>query len=154
MARAQSQFLRIYDAAGVTYQRWQSFYANDAVLLSGQRWSYVPFTADGITAGNSGDESSIAITAPATGEVCDAFELALFHGRLAELTIYQFDALAGTTAPVSSQVVVGSFTGQVVGGSGSLTSLTIQLGSAISPVGSQVPPRSYTTGIIGVGCRL
>ncbi len=27
--RAQSQYLRIYDAGGTTYQRWQSYYANE-----------------------------------------------------------------------------------------------------------------------------
>lgn len=154
MARAQSQFLRIFDPGGTTYHRWQSYYTNKAVALDSHYWAYMPFVADGITAGSSGDETSISIEAPATAEVIEAFEKALFYGRLAELRIYAFNALVDNTTPDPSQVLTASFTGQVIGGSGNLITLTLQLGSAISPVGSQVPPRVFTTGIIGVGCRL
>lgn len=151
--RAQSQYLRIYDAGGTTYERWQSYYANAAVTWSSAAWIYVPFIADGITAGNSGVEGSVSVTAPATGLVVDAFLAAIRDGRLVELSIYQFDSVAGNNTPQAGQELVASFTGQVVGGSGGLTSLTLQLGSALSPVGAQVPPRKLTVAIMGQGIR-
>jgi hypothetical protein len=154
MARAQSQFLRIYDTAGVTYQRWQSYYANTTVSWSSASWSYVPFIADGFTAGISGDEANVSISAPATSLVMGAFENAIRNGYLAELSIYQFDTLLGNSTPQAGQTLVGSYTGQVVGGSAGLTSITLQLGSALSPVGAQIPPRTFTTAIMGKGCRL
>jgi hypothetical protein len=52
------------------------------------------------------------------------------------------------------QVLEASFLGQVTGATATLTRMTIQLGSALDPVGYQVPPRSLTTLMIGVGCRL
>lgn len=103
--RAQSQYLRIYDAGGTTYERWQSYYANAAVTWSSAAWIYVPFIADGITAGNSGVEGSVSVTAPATGLVVDAFLAAIRDGRLVELSIYQFDSIAGNTAPDRKSVV-------------------------------------------------
>jgi hypothetical protein len=154
MARAQSQFMRIYDATGVTYQRWQSYYSGSTVSWASLQWDYVPFIADGITAGISGDESDITVTAPATTLVMQAFEGAINKGRLVDLSIYQFDTVQGNNAPQSGQLLVAGFTGQVVGGSGGLTSMSIQLGSALSPVGAQIPPRKFTTGIMGKGCRL
>lgn len=154
MARAQSQYLRIYDTGGTTYQRWQSYYANTSVTWDSADWLYVPFIADGLTAGISGDETSISVTAPATTIVMDAFELALKLGRLVDLSIYQFDASTNNTTPQASQTLVAQFTGQVVGGSGGLTSIAIQLGNALSPVGAQIPPRKFTTSMIGKGAKL
>lgn len=151
--RAQSQYLRIYDSGGTTYQRWQSYYANTSVTWSGAKWLYVPFMADGITAGISGDESSVAVTAAATSMVLDAFETAIREGRLVDLSIYQFDSLVDNDAPQAAQELVAAYTGQVVGGGGSLTSLTLQLGSALAPVGAQIPPRKFTTAIMGQGVR-
>lgn len=154
MARAQAQYLRIYDVAGVTYQRWQSYYADTSVTWASAEWLYVPFIADGLTAGSSGDETSINVTAPASTIVISAFEQAITAGRLVDLSIYQFDATVNNNTPQAIQSLVAEFTGQVVGGSGSLTSLTIQLGSALSPVGAQIPPRKFTTSMMGKGAKL
>jgi hypothetical protein len=151
--RAQSQYLRIYDAGGTTYSRWQSYYANDSVTWAGAQWLYVPFIADGITAGISGDESNVTVTAAATSMVLTAFETAMREGRLVDLSIYQFDMQEGNDSPQAAQELVAAYVGQVVGGRSTLTSLTLQLGSALSPVGAQVPPRKFTTAIMGQGVR-
>lgn len=153
MARAQSQYLRIYDAGGTTYQRWQSYYANTSVSWQGSAWLYVPFIADGFTAGVSGDETNISITAPATSLVVPAFEAAVRNGRLAELAIYSFNSEINNETPQTIQILIGNYTGQVVGATGGLTSLTLQLGSALSPVGAQIPPRRFTAAIMGQGVR-
>ena len=153
MARAQAQYLRIYDES-TTYQRWQSYYANSTVTVGGQPWQYVPFSADGFTEGISGDESNISIQAPAILLVVQAFTEAILQGRLVELSIYQFDSLFGNNAPQANQTLIARYIGQVAGGNGGLTSMTIQLGSAISPIGSQIPPRKFTSAIMGKGARL
>lgn len=154
MARAQAQYLRIFDEAGVTYQRWQSYYVEKTVTFDGAAWNYVAFIADGLVAGVSGDEASINVTAPATSVVVDAFLSALEQAKLVQLSIYQFDTLLGNTTPQAAQQLIGSFTGQIVGGSGGLTSITLTLGDALSPVGAQIPPRRFTTAIMGKGCIL
>jgi hypothetical protein len=154
MARAQAQYMRIYGADGVTYQRWQSYYGNTTVSYDSSSWQYVPFVADGFTAGLSGDEADISVTAPATSVVIDAFESAISSGRLVELSIYQFDPELGNDVPQFGQELVAGYTGQVVGGTAALTTLTLQLGSALSPVGAQIPPRNFTTAIMGKGAVL
>jgi hypothetical protein len=42
----------------------------------------------------------------------------------------------------------------VVGVSGSFTSIEMELGSSLSPVGAQVPPRTFSTQLIGAPCKL
>lgn len=153
MALAQAQYLRIHDAAGATYHRWQNYYLN-AVTWDGQLWQHIPFTAEGLTDGINGEESDISIQAPAGAAVVRAFEQAISAGYMVELLLYQFDTIYGNDMPQSSQVLVGTCVGQVVSGSAALESMTINVGAALSPIGAQIPPRKFTTGIMGQGCRL
>ena len=153
MARGQSQFLRIFSGS-TTYQRWQSYYVNTSVTWESAAWSYQPFDADGITAGEVQSESSISITLPATTNVMEVVLQALNEARLAELRLYEFDTILGNSTPQAEQTLIASYLGEVVGVSGSFTSIQMQLGSSISPVGAQVPPRKFTTKLIGAPCQL
>lgn len=154
MARAQSQYMRIYSITNITYHRFQNYYGQQTVSFDSNNWQYLRFIANGFTAGISGDETNVTITAPATTLVMQAFEPSIAEGRLVDLEIYQFNTLSGNDSPQAGQQLVAAYTGQIVGGSGGLTSMTLQLGSALSPVGAQIPPRKFTTGIMGKGAKL
>jgi hypothetical protein len=153
MARGQSQFLRIFSGS-TTYQRWQSYYVNTSVTWESASWSYQPFDADGITAGEVQSESSISVTLPATTNVMEVVLQALNEARLAELRLYEFDTILGNSTPQAGQTLIASYLGEVVGVSGSFTSIQMQLGSSLSPVGAQVPPRKFTTTLIGAPCQI
>ena len=153
MARAQSQFLRVYGGS-LTYARWQSYYAQRSVQWEGQTWDYMPFFADGITAGQTGDETNLTITMAATATAMDTVYKALARNRLVELRYYQFNTLDGDTDPQEGQTLVASYTGEAVGVTATLTTVTIELGSTLSPVGAQLPPRTFSTRLIGSGCRI
>jgi len=153
MARGQSQYLRIFSGS-TTYQRWQSYYVNTSVTWESAAWSYQPFDADGITAGEVQSESSISVTLPATTNVMEVVLQALNEARLAELRIYEFDTILGNSTPQAGQTLIASYLGEVVGVSGSFTSIQMQLGSSLSPIGAQVPPRKFTTKLIGAPCQL
>ena len=154
MGRAQAQYLRIYDSGGITYARWQSYYAHTTVTWESAAWQYQAFEADGITSGQTGDESGIAVTLPATSVVLDQIAPAVRKARLVELRLYQFNTLLGNTTPQAGQELIAQFTGEIVSASGGFTTITLELGSSLAPVGAQVPPRTLTTRLIGKGCRL
>jgi hypothetical protein len=153
MARGQSQYLRIFSGA-TTYQRWQSYYVNTSVSYGGAVWAYQPFDTDGITAGEVQSESSISVTLPATTNVMEVVLQALNEARLAELQVYEFDTILGNSTPQAGQTLIASYLGEVVGVSGGFTSIQMQLGSSLSPVGAQVPPRTFSTRLIGAPCKL
>ena len=153
MARGQSQYLRIFDNGG-TYQRWQGYYQNATVTMDGQQWAYVGFDVDGFTAGQTGDEGGVSVTLPATAFVIDTVEDALRNARLVELSMYEFDTLDGNNAPQAGQELIASYVGEVVGAGGPFESISLELGSSLSPVGAQVPPRKYTSRLIGVPVKL
>lgn len=146
---AQSQFLRVYTAAGTTLYRWQSYYANQPRQHDGASWAYLPFEASGITGGQTGDESGVTVTLPALPYVADAVHAAIADGHRWELTVYQF-----ITDLEAQQITAATFTGEITGASATLTAISIELGSTLSPVGAQIPPRTLTTRLIGKGCRL
>jgi hypothetical protein len=153
MGRAIAQFMRLFEASGATVERWQSTW-DRSVQWESQVWEYQPFISDGFTDGLTGSETSLNVNAPATTRIAAAFEEAILRGRFAEVRLYQYDTSAGNNEPQAGQVLIGQFTGQVVGGGCRLTNIQINLGSALSPVGAQFPPRKLTTGIMGKGCRL
>jgi hypothetical protein len=153
MARAQSQFLRIFSGS-TTYNRWQSYYVNTSVSYGGAVWAYQSFDADGITAGDVESEASISVTMPATTNVIEAILTALDQARLVELQMYEFDTLLGNSTPQADQTLIATYIGEVVNASGSFTSITMELGSSLAPVGAQVPPRKFNTRLVGAPCKL
>jgi hypothetical protein len=153
MARAQSQYLRIFSGS-TTYQRWQSYYVNTSVTWESATWSYQAFDADGITAGEAQSESSISIRLPAATNVIEVVLQALNEARLAELQFYEFDTILGNSTPQAGQTLIASYLGEVVGVKGGFTEIEMELGSSLAPVGAQVPPRTFSTRLIGAPCKL
>jgi hypothetical protein len=152
-AVAQSQFMRIFTDTIVRY-RWQSFYVNRTVQWDGHPWTYQPFSADGILAGDVSAEGSLAIGMPCTGVTLTALRQALKDGALVEILQYEFDPQLDSGGPPPGQLLIGRYLGEVVGLGGTLTWLDIELGSALSPIGVQIPPRTMTSQLIGVPCQL
>ena len=153
MARAQAQYLRIFSGS-TTYQRWQSYYVNTSVSYDGAVWAYQPFDADGITAGEVQSETSISVRLPATTNAIEVALQALDEARLAELRLYEFDTLLGNSTPQDGQTLSASYLGEVVNVSGTFSSILLELGSSLSPIGAQVPPRLFSTSLIGAPCQL
>ena len=91
---------------------------------------------------------------PATAVVLQALKTALRYGDLVEIRQYEFDRQAATDEPPSGQLLVASYLGEVVGLSSRFTWMEVQLGSALSPIGVQIPPRTMTSQLIGVPCQL
>jgi hypothetical protein len=153
MSRAQAQLFRLYEEIGPTRERWQSYWAT-TITYETHKWDYLPFDASGFVEGDSGSDQSITVTMPATRRVVVASERALAGGWLAELRIFQFDSSIANGGPPAGMTLIGQFNGQVVGGRAKATEFTLQLGSALSPVGATVPPRRLTTAIMGQGAQL
>jgi len=153
MNRIQAARLTLSDGATV-FARWQSFWIDRIVTWDGQAWDYQPFDWEGMLSGQSSVDQ-LSFTVPGTPSMRALVERALAGVWLATLEAYQLaDDGTADAAPPAGVILVGSAVGEVVDASGGLSSITVQLGSALSPVGAQFPPRSATTPLIGVPCRL
>lgn len=153
METGQAAFMELSDGFGAVFVRWQSYWIDAVTAWDGQAWAYQQLDWAGITSGQAtGDQATL--TLPAVPSVLTMTEAALAGPWVATLRVIQFDETAGATAPPAAYVLAASCVGEVIGASATLTQVTWRLGSALSPVGVQFPPRTALTALIGVPCRL
>jgi hypothetical protein len=152
LATATAQFLRVSSDIGIVH-RWQSRWPGQSVAYANTTWEWHPFSSAGLVAGNTGTEQEMTIDIPSTSVSLPVMRGALKLGSLAEIIICEFDPALGVDGPPPVMAVVGSYIGQVVRLTGFQT-LSVSLGSALSPVGVQFPPRAFSSFLIGVPCEL
>lgn len=151
--RAFAQYLHIYGAVS-TYARWQNYYVDQTVTWDSESWTFVPFEAEGIEAGDLQDEGSLVIVFPATTEVYSTILTAVRQALTVDVRTYDFDPRPNNQTPQAIQVQIARYTAQVVNARRSLSQIELVLGSTLAPVGAQVPPRKFSTRLVGVPCRL
>jgi hypothetical protein len=153
MNRAQAHYLRIYKST-TDYELWQSYYVNKTVTVDSKNYQYFPFQTGGIQESSALGALGMSLTVPASQKAIEAFEAAINNQWLVEISVYEFDSRLGNGSPQSGQILITSFVGQVTSLSGSFTRLEIGLGSALATVGSQAPPRTFTTALVGNPLRI
>jgi hypothetical protein len=151
--RAFAQYLQIYGASS-TYARWQNYYGGSTVTWDGGEWEFLPFSADGIEAGDLQNEGSLVVVMPSTTKVYDTVLTALRQALTVDLRTYEFDPRSNNTTPQTTQVQIARYTAQVVNARRSIAQIELVLGGTLSPVGAQVPPRKFTSRLVGAPCRL
>jgi len=152
MSRAQMATLRLYKD-GTSYLRWQNFYVNTSITFDSASWDFFPFEFGGIAESSAPGGGELSISLPASGSVISRFCKAQTNLQLCEVKLFEFDARLYLSAPPASPTEIASHLGQVLDFGGSFTRVEVGLGSVLSPVGSQVPPRTYSTALIGAPVR-
>lgn len=152
--RAQAQLLSFSDLNGSVRERWQMYWAG-SVTFESQLWQYTQFDSPQMSDGDLGAEQNIIIAMPATTRIVGIVDQALAAGWLAQLRMYEFDSVDGSSGPpAGGMTLIAQFDGQAVSARSNLTSLTLDLGTALAPVSATAPPRVLTTRLMGVGARL
>ena len=151
--RAQSKFLRVFSGS-TDYQLWQSFYTNQNIALGGKTYAYFPFQAGGVQESSAASGDQLIISVPATELAISTFEAAIRDRHIFELSVFEFDSRLDQVAPQSAQVLIGSYFGEIIEMNGTFTRLEASIGSALSFIGSQVPPRTFTSKLVGAPIRI
>lgn len=144
MTIAVAQFLRIYRADGTTLKRYQNFWAG----LNVDSYVYEPFDAGAIFSRITPDSDSLDIVFPATNEAYSLVENGLALRYLATLDFYQFVPTADGLAP-ATKIKIASFTGEFSSATVNEATVTLLIGTNLDPTEAQVPPRKFTTSLIG-----
>jgi len=151
--RAFAQYLHIYGAVS-SYARWQNYYVDQTVTWDSASWQFVPFEAQGIEAGDLQEEGSLVIVLPSTTDTYNTVLTAVRQALTVDVRTYDFDPRPNNTTPQAIQNQIARYTAQVVNARRSLSQIELVLGSTLAPVGAQVPPRKFSTRLVGVPCRL
>lgn len=140
---ALAQFLEI-TSGSTRIVAYQNYWPGQTV----NGYTHYPFQTGGIVADSNGGQTSFSVTLPATKEAVTLLENAIASNYLGRIQIYQFDPPANNTLP-ATRTLVAQFDGEVIAGSATQTEVTLTLGSSLDPVGAQVPPRKYTSTLVG-----
>lgn len=146
---AFAQYLKISKGSTV-YASWQNYYVGETIELSGLSYTYQAFEADGIEAGDLESESSLSVIFTTSTDVTSLLINSLRQAFVVEINTYAFDPRQERVG----EYLVGTYIGQIIGAQRTSTQMILQLGATLSPVGSQVPPRKFTSRLIGAPCRL
>lgn len=177
MALAQAQLLETPELAFQSY--WVDRYVR---ILTEPPTGYVvfgflPFDSGVIVTTNTGDNETLDLDLPAAAGAFKLVEHAMEAREIWRVTIIQFEALAhqspltwekpngdpylqdGLTVADGGVIdddltLLSQFSGYVVDARNTGETLSLKLGSSLSPVGSQVPPRKFTTSRVGAPLRL
>lgn len=170
MALAQAQLVSVGDLAN-----FQSYWVNNKVWLQegdeSRLYSFLAFDSGVIVTTNTGDNQTLAVTLPATASMFALVEDCITNRIVWRVSIIEFEALSAQTPGAAAAVVdgvqtynagaIGSkfqllarFFGEIINADSDTVNLNISLGSSLSPVGSQVPPRKFSTLRVGAPLRL
>jgi hypothetical protein len=149
-------FLRLFEpTTGGTQLTVQNLYRQGSILQGGDSYQFLDFTVDGLASTGNADGTELTVNLPGLTAISSAADDALEEGWLAAVTVYRFEAAAPPDAPPAGQVTIIDTIGEVIGGGEEFPrSVTITIGSALETLGAQVPPRRFTTALVGTPCRL
>jgi hypothetical protein len=146
---AFAQYLRIFQG-GTTFARWQNYYVNETVQLDNASFQFAIFEADGIESGDLQSESTLRVVFASDAGLFPLLLRSLRNAYSVEIQTYAFDPRQQGVG----QILVGTYAGQIINAQRNTNQIVIELGATLSPVGSQVPPRKFTTRLVGAPCRL
>tara|TARA_R110000772_G_scaffold118560_2_gene224203 strand:- start:602 stop:1054 length:453 start_codon:yes stop_codon:yes gene_type:complete len=146
---ALAQFVHIQTAAGSTLFRWQNFWLTYTV----DSHTYYAFAPGSIASSQDGAASEVSIEVPLNSENITLLENGASLKYTADISMYKFTPTADGSPPASKTKVAGFF-GQIVGGSLSDTSISLSIGTSLDAVEAQIPPRIFTSLLIGIPPKL
>ena len=120
-------------------------YWHDQVVDGCQHY---PFDADGIVSSRGSVQSAYAVTFPIDAVTISLLEDGLASGWTAAVELYQFTP-EQSGAPPGAKTLISRYAGEIIGGTVNETTVAVELGSSLDPIGSQMPPRVYTTTLVG-----
>jgi len=154
MSSQRPIFLRIWEPiSGSTVYSVQNYY-HSTINSGGNPYQFMDFGVEGLEATGSADANEITIRMPALTSAVDA------AGRgsgqyLVSITIYAFDAATAPESPPVGETTLVQFVGMLIGWQlPRMSELILTVGSPLSPIDAQFPPGRFSSGIIGIPCRL
>lgn len=151
--RVQSQYIRIFINGGADQELLQNFYVNTTITYNSKSYEYYPFEFEGLGESSAIGGQSVSLTFPATKRSMDMFTEAAYMDYFVEVQVFEFDNRLGLDIVQAGQTLIGSFLGRVRSMSGSFSVLKVDLGTALAPVGAQVPTRTFNSTLVGAPIR-
>lgn len=127
----------------VNYAFWQNFWVNQTI----NGVAFVPFEVSGIQMNRSADEGGLTLSLPATGAHLQFLEAAIENETLCMVQMMEMPA--GVSFEVTNGVLIAQFVGEVISMTTDLTSIQVEIGTAMDAISGDIPGRKITTSLVG-----
>lgn len=141
---ALAQFFTVQNEGGTVLRRWQNYWPNTTV----DSYTFFPFDAAAILSQVSPGSESLDVIFPASQQITDLIISGFDQNYIGRLDLYQFLPQANGSPPAVKELIA-SFTGKFVEARVGLTQIQLILGVGLDPTEVQVPPRKFTTSLVG-----
>jgi hypothetical protein len=143
--QSTAAFMVIRQKNGTVVKQWQNRWNSQTI----EGHEFMPFMINEINSAISSNSDTVTIQFPEIKAIVDLVEAAVSAAYIVQLSIKKYTTPTATTGGT----VVAMTTGEVVQASMNTQMVQVVLGSSLDPVGAQVPPRRYTTTILGAPAR-
>ena len=141
---ALAVFVKLYQSTSVK-ARWQNFFVDKTV----DGYVYRNFQSTDVSMNRSVSEGGINVTMAATADNLALLETAIANEWLAELVIYEMNVAGGMPSDLTGATIAARFIGEVMGMQTNLTTLAVEIGTAMDAVSGEIPGRRITTSLVG-----
>ena len=139
-------FLEVYDPeTGANKARWQNFFIDRTV--SGH--VFRSFQSSDILMNRSASEGGVSLEMAATQDNLSLFALGMDSEWMAKVTLYEMPVTTAMPTNIDNAVVIARFLGEILDLSTNLTSLSVEIGTALSAINGNIPGRKITTSLVG-----
>lgn len=143
-AIALAQFFTVQNESGTVLQRWQNYWPNTTV----DSHTFLPFDAGAILSQISPGSDSLSIIFPVSQQIHALMTTGFELNYIGRLDLYQFVPPVDNSVPEIKDLIA-SYTGKFIQGTVGLTQIELRLGIGLDPTEAQVPPRKFTTSLVG-----
>ena len=150
MTSAIAALLKVYDHSPVAGDDgirllWQNFFVGKVI----DGYIHEPFEVSDIIANRTADEGGISLTISATKANLEFFVTSIEAERLLEVVLHEMSFTESIPTDLSNSIVVSRFVGEIISLETDLTSIQVEVGTAIDAISGEIPGRRVTTSVVG-----
>lgn len=129
---------------------WQNFWKDAPLTLPGvDQYIAKSFNTSAILLNRTADEGGITLTMPALADDMAFLLTAIEKEYLADVQLFEQQLVDKIPANFEEMTLIGRFIGEVQSMQMNLSTLSLEIGSAMDAVNGEIPGRRITTSLVG-----
>jgi len=134
---------------GSILYRFQNFFVGKQITHSGRKYEFAPFGFSGVTVNRTGDGLEATLVFPNNNITRKWAIEAIEKNWVMEVDVLIIEDTDVETGLTATHTIAHTYTGQVTGGNWDNVSVSMELGSVLDAVGTDIPRRSLSQRMIG-----
>lgn len=129
---------------------WQNFWKDSPLTLPGvDEYTAKSFNTSAILLNRTADEGGITLTMPTLADDIAFILTAIEKEYLADVQLFEQQLVDKIPSSFNEMTMIGRFIGEVQSMQMNLSTLSLEIGSAMDAINGEIPGRRITTSLVG-----